>query len=269
MDKNLQVRIMSALAFIFAVAGIYYFFNITGLMYLSLIAIMLGVNEYGRMFFKEQKTVLYFFNGLCLIFLTAFFTLSLSPFIYLALLCIVIFVLFYYRDNVDTQLQFNTISKLLTGFIYTLVLPFFVLKILSVKDIGLSLFVSMLALTFANDVFAYAFGRLFGKKKILPNISPSKTIAGSFGGLFGTCLFSYLLLHHSLNLTGITMAIVIGLLCSLSGQCGDFFASMIKRTAQVKDSGSIMPGHGGVLDRLDGLYLVAPTFYAIYYLFLV
>jgi len=118
----------------------------------------------------------------------------------------------------------------------------------------------------ASDTFAYAFGRLFGVRKLAPHISPGKTWAGAFGSVFGTvlsvCLFSFFFLpaFHPLA------AAALGLLLSLFGQLGDLCESLLKRAFSVKDSGRLIPGHGGVLDRLDSLMFGAPVVLSFFWL---
>lgn len=112
----------------------------------------------------------------------------------------------------------------------------------------------VLSIAWATDTFAYFSGMLFGKKKLCPNISPKKTIAGAIGGtLFGT-LAAMLVFYLSGNPFYLG---VIGLPLSVISQFGDLSASVIKRRFDVKDYGKIFPGHGGVLDRFDSIIPVA------------
>ena len=119
-----------------------------------------------------------------------------------------------------------------------------------------------LALAFSSDTLAYFFGRAFGKHKLYEAVSPKKTIEGSIGGLLGGVLamagFGHYWLAPELPLVH---AIVLGLVGSVLGQIGDLVESMLKRTFGVKDSGQVLPGHGGMLDRVDGLLFVAPLVY--------
>jgi phosphatidate cytidylyltransferase len=95
----------------------------------------------------------------------------------------------------------------------------------------------------------------------MPQISPKKTIEGSIGGLFGSCLAAGLF-HLKLPHIPLPALICLGFAVGLVGQMGDLFESMLKRVANQKDSGSLMPGHGGVLDRLDGVLFAAPVMFA-------
>jgi phosphatidate cytidylyltransferase len=110
----------------------------------------------------------------------------------------------------------------------------------------------------ASDTFAYAFGRLFGKRKLAPRISPGKTWAGSFGGVIGTVLAVAAFKLLALPQLAWWEVAALGVPLSILGQLGDLAESLLKRGFGVKDSGNLIPGHGGVLDRLDALMFAAP-----------
>ncbi|HIS39976.1 MAG TPA: phosphatidate cytidylyltransferase [Candidatus Aphodovivens avistercoris] len=111
----------------------------------------------------------------------------------------------------------------------------------------------------ANDSFAYLFGRKFGKHKLAPRTSPKKSWEGFFAGLVASMLFWALLSFIPGVSMSIPLALLFGLVCGLAGVLGDLAESRIKRNSGFKDSGTIMPGHGGLLDRCDSLFLVAIT----------
>ncbi|WP_456436100.1 phosphatidate cytidylyltransferase [Thermovibrio ammonificans] len=120
------------------------------------------------------------------------------------------------------------------------------------------LFLLLIALVWSTDTFAYLVGRYFGRRKLVPSLSPKKTVEGALGGsLFGT-LFSFLVvLKFGILEPGITALFILFFLTVVS-QLGDLLESALKRLFGVKDSGSTIPGHGGVLDRLDSAVAVAP-----------
>ena len=112
----------------------------------------------------------------------------------------------------------------------------------------------------ASDTFAYFAGRAFGKHPLFPRISPKKTIEGSVGGVIGSVLILVafkLALVPSLPLVWADVA-VIGVICGAVGQLGDLVESMFKRSVGVKDSGRYLPGHGGMLDRIDAMIIAVP-----------
>jgi phosphatidate cytidylyltransferase len=111
--------------------------------------------------------------------------------------------------------------------------------------------------TWANDVAAYAVGAAFGRRKLLPRVSPGKTVEGTIGGLVASVLVGYALvtLLDFPSWVGVGVGLIVGVV----GPLGDLVESAIKRAAAVKDSGGLLPGHGGMLDRLDSLIFIAPA----------
>ena len=128
---------------------------------------------------------------------------------------------------------------------------------------GTALVVLPVILTWATDVGAYMFGRTFGRKKLIPSISPGKTVEGAVGGLGFTiviCLLyvRFILMPYAqLGLT-IQGAVLFAIVVSVAAQTGDLAESLLKREAGIKDSSNIIPGHGGILDRFDSLLFVMP-----------
>lgn len=113
-----------------------------------------------------------------------------------------------------------------------------------------------------NDVFAYIVGKTLGKRKLAPNTSPNKTVAGSVGALVLTTLLVIVLGHFVFRATAIDTPLRLaglGLIISFAGQMGDLMISSVKRDLGIKDMGGLLPGHGGLLDRFDSIILVAPA----------
>jgi phosphatidate cytidylyltransferase len=130
------------------------------------------------------------------------------------------------------------------------------------KELGPEWLFLALALAFGSDTLAYFGGRAFGKHKLYEAVSPKKTIEGSIGGLVGGVAAMVGMGHYWLTPEiPISHCVALGLIGSALGQIGDLVESMIKRTFNVKDSGQLLPGHGGMLDRVDGLLFVAPLVY--------
>ena len=129
-----------------------------------------------------------------------------------------------------------------------------------------ALFVPLLAAVIGTDIGAYFAGRTFGGPKIAPAISPSKTWSGLFGGMAGASLLFwgalYALAPDQRPFTdGALLVIVTAASLAIVAQAGDFFESWLKRRAHVKDSGTLIPGHGGIFDRVDGLLAAALAFF--------
>lgn len=121
-------------------------------------------------------------------------------------------------------------------------------------EAGLSLLIWVFIVTWSTDIGAYFVGRAFGRKKLAPSISPNKTVAGLYGGIIAALLLgSIWALARGLN----PALMVLAPIFAAAAQAGDLFESWMKRRAGVKDSGHWLPGHGGILDRLDGLVPVA------------
>ena len=140
------------------------------------------------------------------------------------------------------------------GFIYALLPALSLLWIRDRAPQGLELLLWIFIVTWTTDIGAYFAGRAIGGPKLAPGISPHKTIAGLIGGVVSATLASY----AWAELTSLSAALFwLAPLFALAAQAGDLFESWIKRKAGVKDSGSWLPGHGGALDRLDGLVVVA------------
>jgi len=166
----------------------------------------------------------------------------------------------------------------LTRFAFTLLaflyLPWslgYVLLLRETPDPGLGLWTLSLPLvaSFATDIGAYFAGRFFGRHKLAPEISPSKTLEGSMGGILFSflALLAYTALVREVFPFGLLELWLFSLLLSLAAQLGDLAESMLKRFAGVKDSGRFLPGHGGLLDRIDSLLFTFPLTYFLVVLF--
>lgn len=154
------------------------------------------------------------------------------------------------------------------GIVYCVV-PFFILNYLvclgNRGSFGIPIYKShfilgMILLIWAYDSFAYLVGSMIGKRKLYERISPGKTWEGSIGGLVLTMASSYLIAYWFPEIE-FKHWLVISMLVVVFGTLGDLFESMLKRQAGIKDSGNIMPGHGGILDRFDSLMFVTPFVY--------
>lgn len=134
---------------------------------------------------------------------------------------------------------------------------------------GTGLLLYPVALTWVNDIAAFAVGRSIGGRRLLPSVSPGKTVAGAVGALLCTVIAAWAyarwvlppMAQLALRPAG---AVVFGVAISIAAQIGDLFESLLKREAGVKDSSRIFPGHGGVLDRLDSLFFVLPVAYLLF-----
>ena len=153
-----------------------------------------------------------------------------------------------------------------------ILLPFvFIVKIsFGIKDYNPKIIIGLFILIWTNDTFAYLVGKSIGKHKLYERISPKKTIEGFLGGVVFAVFAGYLIskLYIKPNPVfsdrSILIWTIIALIVGVFGTIGDLIESKFKRIAEVKDSGKIMPGHGGILDRLDSVIFVAPIVYLFY-----
>jgi len=186
-----------------------------------------------------------------------------------------VYILNYYIENIiitfiiilsfiiqlfkkDFSKVLSEISITIFGSIYLGYLFSFLLKIKDLPN-GNYYLISLLIITWSNDVGAYLIGTKFGKKRMFPKISPKKTIEGSIGGIIFSIAGTFAL-KNWLNLP-LDELIFLGLIIAIIGQLGDLFESVLKRGSGIKDSGTLIPGQGGILDCLDSLIFTAPVFY--------
>ncbi|MBF4505622.1 phosphatidate cytidylyltransferase [Flavobacterium sp. JLP] len=177
-------------------------------------------------------------------------------------------ILFLFYDSVQ-KISISSKYLYLLGYI---TLPFiFIIKIsFGTNDYNPKIILGLFILIWTNDTFAYLVGKSIGKHKLFERVSPKKTIEGFLGGAifaaFAGFLISKLYIQPKPEFSGKSILIwmIIALIVSVFGTIGDLIESKFKRIAGVKDSGSIMPGHGGILDRLDSVIFVAPIIFLFY-----
>ncbi len=183
----------------------------------------------------------------------------------LNLMALSIFVLFKFADN---QEVFQIIAKQVLGIVY---IPISLSLLIFMKELDQGNFwiIWLLITVFSNDTGAFYGGKFFGKNALSPNISPNKTIEGSVGGIIISLIVGFIfsvIFFKDFSLS--FLMIPASFMLAIAGQIGDLFESAMKRASNIKDSGSILPGHGGMLDRIDGLLLAIPVLY-VYLVFIV
>lgn len=148
------------------------------------------------------------------------------------------------------------------------VIPFFsLLKLPYIAgEYTYQIIIGLFILIWTNDTFAYLIGKSIGRRKLLEKVSPKKTIEGFLGGLFFAIIASFVI-HRYFTFFSLQIWISSAIFVSVFGTIGDLVESKFKREAGVKDSGTIMPGHGGILDRLDSIIFVVPFLYLIFQTF--
>lgn len=165
-----------------------------------------------------------------------------------------------YSLFVSRRFKFSSFSNIFLYVGYILI-PF--LLMIKIQSDRFELMLSAFLLIWFNDTFAYLSGINFGKHKLFPSVSPKKTIEGFVGGMLMTILASLGIHFLIFTKVGFTLVnwVIFAVLISVFSTFGDLVQSKLKRTAGVKDSGNFMPGHGGVLDRLDSVIFVTPILF--------
>ncbi|MCP3876394.1 MAG: phosphatidate cytidylyltransferase [Desulfobacteraceae bacterium] len=230
------------------------------------IAAIFAVREYLRIIFGNEKGPISF--AITIISYTVSMALIISAclgswevlFLILAmnLMALSIFVLSRFASNHDI---FDIIAKQVLGIVY---IPVSLSLLIFIKELegGTLWIVWLLIVIFANDTGAFYSGTFFGKRPLSPNISPNKTIEGSLGGgIFSMVVGFIFCFIFFKDLSTAFLTIPGSFLLATAGQIGDLFESAMKRASKIKDSGRILPGHGGMLDRIDGLLLATPVLY--------
>lgn len=215
---------------------------------------------------KPQKNIAIAAASFIFILTAAFHYIQLET-KYLLLLVPLVFSLFICELYRKEKSPFANISYTFVGFIYVTA-PFCFFYSLGFMENGTYNFhlpLSFLLMLWATDTGAYLFGVRWGKTRLFERHSPKKSWEGFFGGMLTSILVSYILSYFFKELSPLLWAGMAVLIVSF-GTLGDLVESMLKRSLNAKDSGNILPGHGGFLDRFDGLLLAAPFVYAYIYL---
>ena len=183
-----------------------------------------------------------------------------------ALSILIVFILFLLRTTKSQSFEIDILSKVVLGYMY---IPFMMSHfiLLRCSENGIMWILFILVLAFSGDIAAFYVGKTIGKRKLIFLVSPGKTIEGTVGLFIGSitgCVLFKILLYPALPIIHV---VILGFLGSIIGQLGDLCESAIKRASGVKDSGAILMGHGGMLDRLDCLIFIVPFVY--YYQLLV
>lgn len=178
-----------------------------------------------------------------------------------------VFLAFVYELYTASEKPFANIGILLLGMVY-IGIPFALLLLIGFLkgDFSPNIVFGLLAMTWMNDTGAYLVGSQIGKTKLFPRISPGKTWEGSTGGVIVTFIVAYLLSLLFTDL-GLLDWLILAAIVSLFGSIGDLVESMLKRSLKIKDSGTLLPGHGGILDQFDAFIFLLP-FAAAYLLLL-
>ncbi len=254
----LAKRIASAIV---ALPAVFFLIYIGGLWYSLLIWLiaMIGIREITNMFQPASKVPEYYgYVGVTALFAALYQN-------DLAIILVVISIIFLLSAlNLFVRFQKTSLeesSSIFWGIIYVggLLGYLLLMRITFAFEFTILLFV----VVWANDTFAYFAGGKWGKRKLAPVVSPGKTVEGALGGLFGPVIFLSVLYffigqYYPLSLS---LTLVLTVYITIFAQIGDLIESALKRKLKTKDSGGIIPGHGGILDRFDSIMFAAPFTY--------
>lgn len=230
-------------------------------------AALIGMHEfYGAVGLAQYKLLCGMgYLATVLIPLGTYFSLDTA----LALVYIYIVLLFVMMLGAHRKLTFQHLALLVMALIY---IPYFLSHIIYIRRLELgNIYIWLVFLgAFMTDSCAYFTGKAIGGRKLCPHISPKKTVAGAIGGVVG-CGLSFILFGIIVNLCfssalggsqlNLWLLFLLGLIAAVVSEIGDLVASIIKRQYNIKDFGTLLPGHGGILDRCDSIILVAPTIF--------
>ena len=191
----------------------------------------------------------------------AFVVLRFAPLHWVAAFLALSLLALFAQYVLDKKMELQDVMITITGYLYPSLILLGIAWAGSSADIRwYIILLTALIIAMGTDTFAYLTGLLIGRTPLAPSISPKKTIEGSIGGsVIAVCLVvgaGFLYRRYAGIYIPIAHLIIIGLLGSLAGQIGDLFASKIKRACGIKDFGQIIPGHGGIMDRIDSITLV-------------
>ncbi len=207
-------------------------------------------------------------EGLALSFLLLAIGFFIPQYLFLFgfIIPLTLFIVWCLREK-NVRVALDSISYTLFGILYTAGLGGYFLLISNLEG-GRQMIVFILLFVWAGDTAAFYGGRKLGERKLLEVVSPNKTIAGAVSNVMGTLIAALLASSLFFNEIPLIHCLIVAFICGIIGQFGDLAESLIKRNCQVKDSGTLIPGHGGVLDRIDSLLFVGPAFYCYYQVFL-
>lgn len=261
----LGVRVATALALVLILIGTLVFFGTTGLLVFFGAFLVLASLEYSLMSFNDLRhsfslrASFVVVTAALLILSLIFDRLPILVFAAVASLLMSVF-LWWVRSEDSNDKQLRTLSQLCIGLIYLGVFPGLGLRLLKYEATQ-QWFWYLIAVVSLGDIAAYFSGRAFGKRPLLKSVSPNKTLEGFLGAVVCAVVVSCIFQVYFVPQAPIWLMALVGILVSFTAQTGDLFESLIKRVAGVKDSGKLLPGHGGLLDRVDGHIFASPIVY--------
>jgi phosphatidate cytidylyltransferase len=236
--------------FLFSFLALYeYFFNIIK---------KVETEKEIKLLSNVEKIVSLLFGIIILLSYKVKIVIDLKELLIIYIFVISIFQIF--KNNIDNFL--NSVSYSVFGLIYISLVSTYFLKLRLDFNEGFKILVLVLILNWSNDSFAFFIGTKFGKRKLCPLISPKKSVEGLYGGIFFTFVVGIVSKYTFIkDIFSLNQILILSLIVAIFCPLGDLMQSMIKRNVNIKDSSNLIPGHGGVLDRIDSLLFVIPLAY--------
>ncbi|MCL5808314.1 MAG: phosphatidate cytidylyltransferase [Deltaproteobacteria bacterium] len=228
---------------------------------LIIIVTLVGVMEYNRMVFgtallREKVETLTVALLILIAAITGDRVLLVAILSFTVMTSLMLNLLRIKKEGLDMI----RVGKVILGVVYVpLLMSHFIL--VRQEPAGIRWIFFILVLAFSGDIAAYYVGKKLGRRKLLPEVSPGKTLEGTIGLVIGSIIGCLLFRQLFFPMLPVLHTVILGLVGSVAGQLGDLCESALKRAAGVKDSGTLLPGHGGILDRLDCLMFVTPFVY--------
>ncbi len=286
MNQNLKLRIGTALVGVPVILALLTSMGVEGVAFFSWVVSMGMLYEFSKLFFSlpdaSVKTILllaintgiHFFNYWLTVGISSAF-LGMMPVFFLSIVFLFMvpkllnyggFTALNSEDGIQKlSKHFYELMAACFGLVYASWLPMLMVSIRQ-SNHGKYWLVFMMLAVWSSDTFAYFAGKFFGKTLLYETVSPKKTWEGALGGSIGALFISILYSHYFLSSISLLEISVMSLTISVASILGDLCESLMKRAVNVKDSGSILPGHGGFLDRFDGVVFALPVMYAFLWL---
>jgi len=259
-------RVLSGLVLIPVVLGIVQYGSPLLFLALVIAAVLVGWTEYCKLIRHIGIKVNLIVGGVLCLFLVFCFYRNDFYLVWLAA-CLMSLFITWYASGSALEDALNQVAYSFLGVVYVSgLMSYFIL--LRGMEHGNHILFYLFMVIWSGDIAAYYVGKTIGKTPLAPKISPGKTIEGSVAGLVGSVAGGVAAKYLFFESLPLNHCLIMALLCGIMGQIGDLAESLFKRRAGVKDSGSLIPGHGGVLDRLDSLMFAGPAFYIYHALFL-
>lgn len=266
--SELTLRVLTAIFGVSAFLGVLLFGGPWGAVGIATLLSLGGMIEFVGMTFrladKERKRVLLVFVSALVCLMSAIWPESRFDLLIAVFLFVFAFFLFTARRHAESSLgaHMQELMFAVFGLIYLVYLPLFLPMIRTVEHFGLEWTILFFLTVWSADSGAYFAGRAFGRRKLYPLISPKKTIEGLIGGVLTALLVTGIFWKFALPPETLGTWLAASLSVALVSQVGDLCESFLKRSFDKKDSGKILPGHGGFLDRFDGVIFSLPVMYA-------